>query len=997
MPKQLGLSLCLALLVSATARAEPDFDKSIAPLLVRHCLDCHSGPKPKGKLDLTGRKATFAGGKNGPAVVAGKPEGSPLWQRVEADEMPPRKPLTAAEKKLLKDWIVAGARWGTDPIDPFRLTTDKRAGYDWWSLQPVTRPTLPAVKDRAWPRNAIDHFVLAALEANGLQPSPAAERRVLIRRLSFDLLGLPPAPKDVEAFVKDAHPRAYEKLVDRLLESPHYGERWARHWLDVVRFGESNGFERDLPRPDAWPYRDWVIKSLDDDMPYDEFVRLQLAGDVLRPHDSSALKATGFLVAGAHDTVFPASDKMRAAMRQDELEDVVATVGQTFLGLTVNCARCHDHKFDPITQKDYYRLASALAGVQHGERNLKPEDGNKELAKLQEHVRALEKAIAAIDEPVKQAILAERRKNDSKPVTAKPLAEWDFRADLKDRIGELHGTRFGEAKMDKTGLVLDGKTGFVSTEPIKKDLREKTLEAWVQLAGLNQRGGGVMGLETPDGVVFDSIVFGEQEPKRWMAGSNFFKRTQSFGAPDENKADNEVVHIAISYAADGTITAYRNGVLHGKPYKSSGVATFKAGEGRVIFGVRHEPAGGNRMLAGTIVRARLYDRALGAEEVAASAGVRSDIVAEADVVARLSAEIRARRERLAVDRQQAAGALAKLHALSPTKVYAVVPQQPEVTQLLIRGNVGEPSEVVAPGGIPSLAGIDGDFHLKPDAPEGERRKRLAEWITDGKNPLFRRVMVNRLWHHHFGAGLVETTNDFGFSGGRPSHPQLLDWLAADLTENKGSLKALHRTIVLSATYRQASLPREAALAKDAGNRLLWRRSPQRLEAESVRDTMLAVAGRLDPTVGGQGYQDFKSHFFRGTQFYDPIEQIGPAFHRRTIYRMWARGGRSPFLDTFDCPDPSTTTPRRAVTTTPLQALTLMNNAFVLHMAEQFALRLKKDAGDDVDAQIDRAFALAYGRPPSKAEAAQVRPFVARHGLSALGRVLFNSNEFIYVD
>ncbi len=990
------LAICGLMLLSMAARADTDFDKNVAPLLTRHCLDCHSGPKPKGKLDLTGRKATFAGGKAGPSVVIGKPDDSPLWQRVEADEMPPRKPLSAAEKKLLKEWIAAGAVWGSDPIDPFRITTDKRAGYDWWSLRPVARPSLPTVKDGAWPRNAIDRFVLAGLEAKGLKPAPEASRRVLIRRLSFDLIGLPPAPSEVEAFVNDADPRAYEKLVDRLLRSPHYGERWARHWLDVVRFGESDGFEHDRERPHAWPYRDWVIQALNDDMPYDDFVRLQLAGDVLRPNDVSAIKATGFLVAGAHDTVFPASDKMRAAMRQDELEDVVATVGQTFLGLTVHCARCHDHKFDPIAQKDYYRVASALSGAGHGERELKPGDGNRELAKLRERINMLENDVAAIDAPIKRLLLAERRKGDPEPAVVKPLAEWDFRGDLKDRVGALHGTRFGAAKIDKDGLRLDGTTAFVATEPLKKELKEKTLEAWVRLANVNQRGAGVIGVQTPDGMAFDTIVFGELEEGRWMAGSEFHRRSRSFGGPAESKAD-EAIHVALTYAADGTVSAYRDGRAYGKPYKSGGLATFKSGEARIIFGVRHEPAGGNKMLAGTIVRARLYDRALAADEVAASAGVAGDFVAEADVLARLDADGRARRATLSAERTRVSAEWAALHARYTTKVYAVVPHQPGATRLLVRGNVGEPAEVVAPGGIPSLAGLDADFGLKPDAPEGERRRRLAEWITHEKNPLFRRVMANRLWHHHFGAGLMETTSDFGFNGGRPSHPALLDWLAAELAEQNGSLKALHRVIVLSATYRQESRPNDAALVFDAGNRLVWRHAPQRLEAEAVRDALLAVSGRLDATVGGKGYQDFKARFFGNTQFYDSVEQDGPAFYRRTLYRTWARGGRSPFLDTFDCPDPSTTTPRRAVTTTPLQALALLNNAFVLHMADQFAARVKAEAGEDGNKQIGRAFALAYGRPPSAKEVERVQPFVAKHGLAALSRVLFNSNEFIYVD
>jgi hypothetical protein len=360
----------LLLVIQTTMPAEPDaqvpskgkfFDKKIAAIFIERCLDCHSKPKPKGNLDLSRRQMAFAGGKSGPVLVVGNPEESLLWEYVDNDKMPPKKPLPAAEKALIKEWIASGAVWGSDPIDPFRFSTSKRAGYDWWSLQPIARPKLPAVRDMHWGKNAIDAFVLSKLETKGLHPSPPANRRALIRRLSFDLLGLPPMPEEVVAFENDNAPDAYEKLVNRLLDSPQYGVRWARHWLDVVRFGESNGFEYDEFRGSAWPYRDWVVNAFNRDLPYDEFARLQLAGDVFRPNDPEAICATGFLVAGAYDTVGQQqqSAPMKKVVRQDELEDIAGTIGQTFLGLTVNCARCHDHKFDPIRQVEYYRLTAA--------------------------------------------------------------------------------------------------------------------------------------------------------------------------------------------------------------------------------------------------------------------------------------------------------------------------------------------------------------------------------------------------------------------------------------------------------------------------------------------------------------------------------------------------------------------------------------------------------------------------------------------------------------
>jgi hypothetical protein len=730
MKRWLGPSLGVALLLSlcvrspgGAAQAPNDprtadhFDKKIAPLLAARCLDCHGGSKPRGGLDLSRRKAAREGGKSGQAIVPGNAAASLLWKHVQAGKMPPKKPLAAEEKRLLKEWIDGGAAWGSDPIDPFRFTSARRGGYDWWSLQPVVRPALPKVKQAAWARNGVDHFILAKLEEKGLAPSPEADRPTLIRRLSFNLTGLPPTPEEVTAFVQDPGPDAYECLVDRLLASPQYGERWARHWLDVARFGESNGFEHDELRRNAWPYRDWVIQALNRDLPFDQFARLQLAGDVLLPGDAEGVVATGFLVAGGYDSVGQQqqSQAMKAVVRQDELEDLVGTVGQAFLGLTVQCARCHDHKFDAVRQEEYYRLTAALGGVRHGEREVTPPGGGK-----------------------------------------------------------------------------------------------------------------------------------------------------------------------------------------------------------------------------------------------------------------------ARRE----NRQ---------------RVYAVVPRPPGETHVLLRGNPARKGKAVTPGGVAALGGPPADFGLTGAAGDAERRRKLAEWVTHPKNPLFARVLVNRLWHHHFGKGLVDTPNDFGFNGGRPSHPQLLDWLTDELARQRFSLKALHRLLVRSAAYRQSSRWDPVAARVDAGNRLLWRMSPRRLEAEAVRDAMLAVAGQLNRAMGGPGFQDFRLTVRGGTYHYEPADRAGPESRRRSVYRTWARSGRSPLLDSLDCPDPSTATHKRSVTTTPLQALTLLNSAFALRTAERFAARIQREAGGDVGRQLERAYRLAYGRPPTGEEAAAARPVVRAHGLRIVCRALLNSNEFLYVD
>jgi hypothetical protein len=983
MRRHLSLTLLAALAAYGRA-APPDFDGEVAPLLAVHCLDCHSGAEPKGMLDLSRSATAIKGGETGPAIVAGSVDKSLLWERVSADEMPPKKPLSDKEKQVLRDWIASGAKWGTDPIDPFRVTTAHRAGYDWWSLQVIKRPPLPDVKNPSAVKNDIDRFVLAKLDSALLAPSPAADRRTLIRRLSFDLTGLPPTPDEVESFVSDKSPEAYAKVVNRLLDSPHYGERWARHWLDVAHFGESDGFEYDRMRPNAWPYRDWVINSLNRDLPFDEFAKLQIAGDVLRPNDPEAITAAGFLVHGAHDALMPAGDAMRQIMRQDELEDVVGLVSQSFLGLTVHCARCHDHKFDPITAKDYYRLASSLAGVRRGDRPMPlrpvPEELPKELAERRTELQQLT--------AVARERIAEETGDVIRPEPPAALVRWEF--------NEPKGLKLeGDAKLVDGALVVDGKRGYAATRPFEKDIREKTLEAWVKLDSLEQRGGAAISLQTLDGNVFDAIVFGEREPGRWMAGSEGFVRTKPLEGAAETQAKSEAVHFAVVYAADGAISAYRNGELYGKAYKSSGPATFAAGKAQVVFGLRHAPAGGNKMLAGRIERAALYDRALSAEEVANSAAAAGNAITPAQLMASMTKEERSRYAQLSGEVKELSDKLAQL---TNAVVYSIKPQQPEgPSHLLLRGNPMAKGDVVSPGGLSGLTTVSADFQLEPTSAEGERRRKLAEWIARDDNPLFARTIVNRVWHYHFGRGLIETPNDLGFNGGQPSHPELLDYLASELIASKWSLKHVHRLIVSSATYQQASMPRKECLAVDKDNRLLWRYSPRRLEAEAVRDAVLAISGELNPQVGGPSFQDFRPFDNHNSQYYEPIDPVGPPFHRRSIYRMWARGGKSPLLDTLDCPDPSTMTPKRGSTTTPLQALAMLNNSFMLRMADNMAARVKRDAGEEADKQVERAFELAYSRPARVEEKKVAGPFVEKNGLAAFCRVLLNTNGFLYVD
>lgn len=959
------------------------FGDSVAPILLGRCLECHNPADKKGGLDLSSREGLARGGDSGEVIVQGDAANSPLWQRVDAGEMPPKKPLAKEEVEALQKWISNGAFFSAAPLDPLAKTTSARAGRDWWSLQPIH--CTDAALD-------IDGLVESKRKEKGLTASSPASRRVFIRRATIDLIGLLPTPEEVIAFESDAGPLAYERLIDRLLASPRYGERWARHWLDLARFGESHGFEHDEPRYHSWSYRDWVIRALNEDMPYNDFAQRQLAGDVMPKPD---IAATGFLVAGAYDSVGQTqqSAAMRAVVRQDELEDMVGTVAQTFLGLTVNCARCHDHKFDPIKQTEYYQIAAALAGVRHGERDIRTAE---EVAQFEDsrnaakkNLRELQSQIAEIERPIRERLQAEGGAAialSSKVV--QPAHQWDFtEATTSIRLE-------GGATLASEGLKLDGNTAFAISEPLLTELKVKTLEVWATLANLDQRGSGLLSIESGEGAVFDAITFAELEPRRWMAGSEGFRRYQSFQGADEN-VQAEEVHFAIAYHHDGRIEAFRNGEPYGKGYQSSGAVTYKPGEYRAVFGIRHSPAGPGKMFAGVIRRAHLHDRVLSPEEVRASGQWFSS---QADVNQRLdwlSTGARAKRESLLAESEKIKKSFS---APAPLKLaYCNKSGDPGVTNLLRRGNPGDPAQVVSAGGIASVTGANADFGVAADAPDGARRLALANWIANRENPLFARTMVNRVWRYHFGGGLVESPSDLGFNGGLPTHPEVLDALAAHFIDSGFSIKALHRKILLSQAYRQSSARNEAAMKVDADNRFVWRKSPSRLDAEVVRDAMLQLTGELDLKVGGPSFKDFEILYLKTLNVYPALSEPTPQMHRRSIYRMWARGGRNDLLDAFDCPDPSTTAPKRAMTTTPLQVLALLNNSFSLKMAEKFAARVVKDVGDDPRAQSARAIELALGRKASDAELELAANAVREQGLFVLTRALINSNEFLFVE
>jgi hypothetical protein len=992
------------------------FDRHVAPLLTRKCLSCHDATSKNGGLDLSKVSSVLAGGDSGPAIKAGSTEDSLLWQRVAASEMPPKEPLSSEEKAILHQWITEGARWGTDPIDTFQFSTESRGGYDWWSLRPVTQPELPSVSDPRWPRNELDRFTLAKLEAAKISPAAQADARTLLRRLYIDLIGLPPILTEKDGQLKEElleleinllafqeEPAAYSAVVEQLLASPHYGERWARHWLDVIRFGESQGFERNRIRDNAWRYRDWVIDAFNRDLPYDEFVRQQIAGDALYPEDLNALLATGFLVCGTWDQVGhkEGSAEMQMAVRQDHLEDLVGALGQSFLGLTTNCARCHDHKFDPISQREYYQLAAALGGVTQ-EENERQEITAR--SPNDEHLRwtvardQLHDELQQFEQSVRTKYGA---RNDGNPIEGLQVLYRPDKAAGRTLSDESEvGVRLDLESASPAPFATAGPaTKLVAAA---KASNEFSVEAWLTSANDTQKG--------PARIITLSLDSGQRNFTLGQDGNRFDLRfrttkTDQNGMPSLATPDRSVTarktHVVFTFESKGDVVGY----VDGKPVASrhaggdlSGWAdNFRLALGDELTGERH--------WEGRLHFVALYNKALSAGQIAKnfetdSRDVRSGESLEV-LLTKATTDERTRYQSL----QESMTHLEQNEPVQPFAgvAHVIIPKQPPVFHVLARGDYRNPMEVVSPAGLKagSNSGLLADFGLKPDAPEAERRIALARWITDPRNPLTPRVLVNRLWHHHFGKGIVDTPSDFGFAGGRPSHPELLDWLAKRFVDGGWKIKDIQRLIVNSATWRQASNVRNTRAQEiDADNRLFWRANARRLDGESSRDAMLAVSGTLNRRLGGPSYRDIKVNggvMGTNAEFTDPTDEFSEATCRRTIYRLWARSGNNPLLESLDCADPSVSAPRRAQTITPIQSLSLLNSSFVEQCAKHLADRVRNEAGTDIDQQIDRLCRLTLGRSPKPNELELTRELAQKRGLDQVALVLMNTNEFLFVE
>jgi mono/diheme cytochrome c family protein len=1014
----------------APAQEKPapvDFDRQIQPLFQQYCHRCHGPEKQKSGLRLDRRDDALQGGDLGPAILAKKSSESNLYRYIagldDGKTMPPTgEKLKPDQIALIKAWIDQGAPWPVEGKTEVKET--------WWSLKPLLpisppfqggagggasltpllpggagggvsnpttpsgakHPTLTLPSERGgdkWIRTPVDAFILARLREKGLTPAPEADRRTLIRRLFFDLIGLPPTPDDVDRFVANPDPLAFEKLVDSLLASPRHGERWARHWLDVVHYGETHGYDKDKPRPHAWPYRDYVIRSFNTDKPYARFVQEQLAGDVLYPGTRDGFEALGFIAAGPWDFIgheeLPETKIDGKIARHLDRDDMVANTINTFQSLTVHCAQCHNHKFDPIPQEDYYRLHAVFAALDRA---------NKE---YDDDPKIYERRVA---------LKEQQRKLDA-----------EFKEVTKD-IENQAGERLKEIdqqikKLGKPVHSQNARFGYHSALAASPDQVK-----WVQLdLGKPVEIAAIVYTAAYDD--FNKIGAGFGFPRRYridVSDDPDFRTgvrpVKNQSLTDDNPPGTEPQKVTVRHTA----RYVRFTALSLAPRQND--YNFALAELAVL-----DAAGKNLATTAKVSARDTIEAPPRWSKQNLIDGITPPTAPSATALKRLQDE-RQKLIKFAVDKETlddadeiqkelkaVATELKKLPA--PRVVYAGTIHtgtgtflgtgagggKPRPIYLLQRGNVQKPGKEVGAGALSAFTHLPAVFPTEPNQPEGERRAALARWLTHRDNPLTWRSVVNRVWLYHFGRGLVDTPNDFGKMGQLPTHPELLDWLAVEFRDNGQSFKKLHRLLVTSAVYRQASSHSnpKAADSIDAGNTLYWKMTRRRLEAEAVRDAILSVSGKLDLTMGGPSYQDFVIDKPEHSPHYEYHlhNPDDPSTHRRSIYRAIVRSQQHPWLATLDCADPSLLVDKRNQTISPLQALAMLNNDLVLAMSKHFAARVKLKG--DMSAQVREAFRLAIQRDPTPAELAKLTAFAKEQGLENTCRVLMNLNEFVFVE
>ncbi|MBI1346622.1 DUF1553 domain-containing protein [bacterium] len=981
--------------MTASTGADTDskfFRDQVASILERRCVGCHNTADAKGGLALDTSARLHQGGDSGTAVVPGKAAESLILQYVLGDkpEMPKTgPPLSEQEISILRQWIEQGAHWPDD------LTLEERPAADnnWWSLQPLVRPPVPENTDTV-ARSPIDRFIQSRLQQASLSPSPEADRRTLIRRLSYDLIGLPPTPEEVIAFVADPAPDAYEQLVDRLLASPQYGERWARHWLDVVHYGETHGYDKDKLRLNAWPYRDYVIRAFNSDKPYAEFVREQLAGDVLAKDPIDGATALGFIAAGPWDFIshveVPESKKDGQIARNLDRDDMVVNTLNTFCSTTVQCARCHAHKFDPISQTDYYRLQAVFSALDRADRAF---DASPEMARQRKTLLAQQQRLKDQITNVEAAII-----DAAGPRYAEVTIQLE-----KHRSQQKHGFR------------PPPEHGYHSAIASRDDDTK-----WVQFdLGAPQYVHAISLHPCYDD--FNSIGAGFGFPVRYRLELSSDPRFESdlitladFTQADVVNPGLSTVHVNCPPYSKGQFLR----ITATKLATRKNDFIFAMSEVQILNTALKNIAPTAKITALDSIEApirwRLSNLVDGIFPVQGDAERNQEIARlqseQQKLIAAVPMKLQTRPQQFHKELAEVVQQLASLPV--PQKVYAGLVYKgegnfrgtgpdggkPRPIHVLHRGNVDQPGKEVGPGVPPLVTGFPAEFVLPDNHTEADRRIALAEWIVHRDNPLTWRSIVNRMWHYHFGRGLVDSPNDFGRMGATPSHPELLDWLAIEFRDGGQSLKQLHRLIVTSQTYRQVSDDRPDAARIDANNALLWRANRRKLDAEAIRDSLLFVSGRLNDQMTGPSFQDFvierpehSPHF--EYRLHDPAD---PKSHRRSVYRFLVRSQPQPFMTTFDCADPSMSVDKRNETINALQALALLNNGLTLLTAQDLAERVT-DSAVEQESLVQRAFSLALSREPTPDELDVLTGYAQQHGLANTCRVILNLNEFAFVD
>lgn len=958
------------------------FVRDVAPILARRCVSCHNDVDKKGEISLT----TSAALKASESVVAGDPSASALLEAISGDEpqMPKgAEPLTKKEVETIRKWVLSGANWPAD----FDLTRRTTGNFDWWSFQPLTRPIVPrATNSQDWARNPIDAFVAAKHEQLGLKPAAEAKRRTLIRRLTFDLTGLPATPEEVDQFVNDMRPEAYDRLVDRLLDSKKYGERWGRHWLDVVKYADTCGYDKDKLRPNAWPYRDYVIRSFNEDKPYSKFVQEQLAGDVLFKGSADGILGLGFIAAGPWDFIghveVPEAKIDGMVARHLDRDEMVSNTLNAFCSTTIQCARCHNHKFDPFTQEHYYSLQSVFAAVDRADRPYDLDNETEdERRRLKERRLVLTKSLADLEKQIKLEGGEELQKLDAAIARLKPLA---VPKDKRPEFG-YHSQMAAQSNQEKwvqVDLGAPHEVTSIEVYPCHDDFAgigagfgfpvrfavEVSLDAdsWTRARDETAKDFPNPGLRP----VTTGGKIGKVRYIRVVA-TQLAKRSNDYNFAIAEVVARDVDEKNVAQGAKVTaLDSIEAPVRWQRSNLTDGIWVAPADEAAVRdYG------------EAVAKRAALVEQIESPERVASRKSMQMEIGAIDKSVAKLPSGKMV---------YAAATDFAVQANFKPTKGTA------REVHILHRGEITKKLSPVQPGVIPLAH--DDQWQMESVTNEGERRAMLAQWITSTENPLTWRSIVNRIWLYHFGQGIVSTPNDFGRMGQLPSHPELLDWLAVEFRDGGQSFKQLHRLIVTSATYRQSSTFHEANSTLDSGNQYLWRMARRRLHAEEIRDATLSVSGALDTKMGGPGYYLFVLEKTAHSPHYEyhKFDPTDAASHRRSVYRFIVRSQPDPFMTTLDCADSSQSTPQRDETTTALQALSLMNNRFSLTMASRFAERLRSER-ESVDGQIERAFELALNRKPSEQEQSVLAAHAKKHQLESTCRLIFNLSEFVYLD